>query len=109
VADDRPHPTASEAAAALRSRREELVRSIAGGTLRLPDLVGDDDAGPVKVVVLAEAVPGVGKVRSRHILEAMGVDPGTRWAELGTELAGRVAGALELAVTDGGASPTGAR
>jgi len=104
VADPSARSAAVRLAEDLRERRDTLVRRIADAELRLSDLVGDESAGPVKVVVLAQAVPGAGKVGSRRVLEELGVAPGTRWGELGAPLAVRVAVALELAVRADGAS-----
>ncbi len=36
----------------------------------------------VKVVVVAQAVPGIGKVQARRVLQELGVAEGARWADL---------------------------
>ena len=83
-------PSSSLAAATqaehLRAVRAATVDAIRAGSLRLDAL----DEGPVshevdqvKIVVLAEAVPGVGKVRARHVLDSLAIAHGTRWGELG--------------------------
>jgi hypothetical protein len=88
---------AAERAALLRRQRAELVAGVADGTLPLGDLVASGRADLVKVVVLAEAVPGVGKVRSRRLLDALGVVPTARWGDLVPDAARRVSDALEEA------------
>jgi hypothetical protein len=85
VADQTGAGGAAEVAAGIRRDREQLVAELADGTTELTALTGptaDPRAAAVKVVRLAEAVPGVGKVRSRRVLEQLGVPPEARWGEL---------------------------
>lgn len=97
----------------LRRHRQLLVDGVASGILPIAALLGPDGEDPrvgqVKVVVLAQAVPGVGKVRSRRILAALGVAEGTRWGELAPGVASAVVAGLEEAATAGGASPADGR
>ena len=45
-------------------------------------------------MVLAEAVPGVGKVQARRIIDALGIDGRVRWAELSGDEVRRLVDAL---------------
>lgn len=94
--------TPSETAGRLRAARRRIVDGLSSGGLRLADLVGSDDDGAewTKVVVLAEAVPGVGKVRSRRILEMMGIADATRWGELPVTTATALVAALEATAAE---------
>jgi len=84
----------SRTAARVRQQRASLVADLTSGALDVRALGNETRAPLVKVVVLAEAVPGVGKVRSRRILAALDVAPEARWGELDPDLAGRVIDAL---------------
>jgi hypothetical protein len=104
-------------AARIRRDREQLVAELSDGTTGVTALIGptaDPRAAAVKVVRLAEAVPGVGKVRSRRLLEDLGVPPEARWGELTPAAVLAVVRALEeasattLLPPTGGASPAGA-
>jgi hypothetical protein len=87
---------------AARQRRTGLLRALGTGELAVAGLDADERAGDVKAVVIAESVPGVGKVRARRVLDAAGVPPSTRWADLSREQR-RV---LVEALTADGARPT---
>jgi hypothetical protein len=104
-------PTAAQTAAAavaedLRQRRRRLVQEIAEGRVDLADVATGDDAAAIKLISLAEAVPDVGKVRSRRVLDLLGLRHGTRWGELAPTTAESVVAALRQVATDDGASPT---
>ena len=77
-----PLEQARAVAAAARERRESLVRDLASGDLAPSRVEDDERAGEVKVVVIAEAVPGVGKVKARRLLDALGVPATTHWADV---------------------------
>jgi len=79
-----PLEQARAVAAAARERRASLVRDLASGDLVPARLDDDERAGEVKVVVIAEAVPGVGKVGARRLLEARGISAATHWADVPT-------------------------
>jgi hypothetical protein len=79
-------PAAAAQAEHLRAVRAATVEAIRSGSLRLDALdEGDpsDDIDQVKIVVLAEALPGLGKVRARQVLDTLAIAHGTRWGELG--------------------------
>ncbi|MHB8465526.1 MAG: hypothetical protein ACYDH6_08005 [Acidimicrobiales bacterium] len=83
----------------LREERTALVAALAAGTVDIASLRTDPTAAPVKVVVLAQAVPGLGKVRSRRVLEALGVIDAARWGDLAPPVLDRVVAALLEAAT----------
>jgi hypothetical protein len=88
---------ASEAAARLRAERAALVDDLEAGRVPITAVATDSRAAPVKVVVIAQAVPGLGKVRSRRILDGLDIDHGTRWGELSSSQADRLVEALATA------------
>ena len=95
-----------------RAQRREVLAAITRGDLAPTAFAGERRLEPVKVVALAEVVPGVGKVRARRILASLGMAEGTRWADLGAEGQARLAAALTDAGPDppgGGAPPAGGR
>ena len=73
----------------LRAHREDLVKQVGSGEVSLDQLFDHQDTdgrvGTVKVVVLAEQVPGVGKVRARRAMEAVGIADDARWGEVGRD------------------------
>ncbi len=91
--------TAAELASRLRAERAALVADIEGGTVPVDDIGKDPRAAPVKVVVLAQAIPGVGKVRSRRVLDALAIADVARWGELTPAVEERVVAALKEAAT----------
>lgn len=97
----------AELATRLRAERSAVVASIASGALDIGSLGSDARAAPVKVVVLAQAVPGVGKVRSRRVLDALGIVDGARWGDLPPHVAARVVAALHEAAAAPGDGATG--
>jgi hypothetical protein len=92
--------TAADVAKRLRDERASIVAAIATGAVDIGDLQGDALAAPVKVVVLAQAVPGVGKVRSRRALESLGVDDSERWGDIDPAMTDRIVAALRDAATE---------
>jgi hypothetical protein len=93
----------ADVAGRLRAERNAVVAAIADGSVAFAALRDDARAAPVKVVVLAQAVPGVGKVRSRRVLEALGVREGARWGDLPPSVAARVIAAMDQAASGPGA------
>ena len=96
---------ARRAAHEMRASRAQLVEDVRRGDVPPADLAGDARAGGVKVVVIAEAVPGVGKVQARRIMETLGVGGSLRWGELTDDAARRLVDAL----TDVGGPPASGR
>jgi hypothetical protein len=72
----------------MRTHRAWLLEGVAAGTMTLDGLLDDDErtapvgSGTVKVVVLAEKVPGVGKVRARRAMETLGIAEDARFGEV---------------------------
>lgn len=73
-------------ARSLRVYRDWIIDEIASGAMSMAELLEEDDTderlGTVKVVVLAQVVPGVGKVRSRRAMARLGLAEDARWGEL---------------------------
>jgi hypothetical protein len=58
-------------AAAARARREEVVAGVTAGRIDLAEVLAarhDPLVGPIKLVVVVQAIPGVGKVVARRAL-----------------------------------------
>ena len=70
----------------LRIYRDWIIDEIASGAMSIADLLEEDDTderlGTIKVVVLAQVVPGVGKVRSRRTMAQLGIAEEARWGEV---------------------------
>jgi hypothetical protein len=74
-------------AADSRRRRAEIVAGVAEGTMSLAEVLEarfDPLTGPIKVVVVVQAIPAVGKVVARRVLNARGLE-GARLADLDDE------------------------
>lgn len=71
---------------------KELINEIANGSLSVAQVMsmGDDDQTYVYVVKALEAVPGIGKVRARRILEELGVGEQMRLGDLSASQRERV-------------------
>ena len=84
-------PEAREAALAkaaqARQVRAELKESLKAGEITLADVLQraefDDYVSRIKILTLLESLPGVGKVKSRRTLEAIGIAESRRIAGLG--------------------------
>jgi hypothetical protein len=78
---------ALEKAAKARKDRAEVKNNLKRGTLKLPAVLKqgqtDDTVGKMKVSALLEAMPGVGKVRARQIMERLGIAESRRVRGLG--------------------------
>ncbi len=94
---DRPRAVAEAA----RQRRAALLEAVAAGNLPASRVGDDPRAAEVKALVIAEAVPGLGKVGARRALDAVGVVPSTLWGDLTPAQQS----ALVDALTGGGAPP----
>jgi hypothetical protein len=74
-------------AADARRRRAEIVAGVAEGTMSLAEVLEarfDPLTGPIKVVVVVQAIPAVGKVAARRVLSARGLE-GARLADVDDE------------------------
>jgi hypothetical protein len=84
---DQPARRAAIAEAAeIRQYRSWLIGEVASGAMALDGIFEQQETEPhcgmVKVVVLAEKVPGVGKVRARRAMGELGVAEDARWGEV---------------------------
>ena len=78
---------ALEKAAKARKDRAEVKNNLKRGVITLPAVLkqgqSDDTVGKMKVSALLEAMPGVGKVRARQIMERLGIAESRRVRGLG--------------------------
>lgn len=78
---------ALEKAAKARKERAEVKNNLKRGATTLPAVLKqgqtDDTVGKMKVSALLEAMPGVGKVRARQIMERLGIAESRRVRGLG--------------------------
>ena len=78
---------ALEKAAKARKDRAEVKNNLKRGAITLPAVLkqgqSDDTVGKMKVSALLEAMPGVGKVRARQIMERLGIAQSPRVRGLG--------------------------
>ena len=78
---------ALEKAAKARKDRAEVKNNLKRGAITLPSVLKqgqtDDTVGKMKVSALLEAMPGVGKVRARQIMERLGIADSRRVRGLG--------------------------
>ena len=78
---------ALEKAAKARNDRAEVKNNLKRGAITLPSVLKqgqtDDTVGKMKVSALLEAMPGVGKVRARQIMERLGIAESRRVRGLG--------------------------
>jgi hypothetical protein len=78
---------ALEKAAKARKDRAEVKNNLKRGGTTLPAVLkqgqSDDTIGKMKVSALLEAMPGVGKVRARQIMERLGIAESRRVRGLG--------------------------
>jgi hypothetical protein len=77
---------ATLAAQQMRDYRAWLLGEVASGAFGLDALLAQQPGNPycatVKLVVLAEKVPGVGKVRARRAMERLGIPEDARFGEV---------------------------
>lgn len=85
--DQEARRRALEKAAAARKVRAELKQQLKAGEVGLADVLrrGDEDevVGKTRVSEVLEAVPKVGKVRARKIMERLDISPSRRLRGLG--------------------------
>ncbi|MGI8889015.1 MAG: integration host factor, actinobacterial type [Nocardioidaceae bacterium] len=79
---------ALEKAAAVRRERAEVKNRLKHSETSLPDVVREgqknDAIGKMRVLDLLQAMPGVGKVRARNVMERLGISESRRIRGLGT-------------------------
>src|ERR671928_167986 len=80
---------ALDKAAAARRQRAELKEKLKMGSLTLKELFDqserDEVVGKMKVVVVLESLPGVGKVRARRIMDEVDISEARRVRGLGEQ------------------------
>ena len=77
---------ALEKAAEARRARAEIKQKLKAGTLTLSQVLAspsDDMVGKMKVSAVLEALPGVGKVRAKKIMEQLDISTSRRIRGLG--------------------------
>jgi S13-like protein len=77
---------ALEKAAEARRKRAEVKQQLKNGKLTLTQVLDsptDDTLGKMKVSAVLEALPGVGKVRARKIMERLDISSSRRVRGLG--------------------------
>jgi hypothetical protein len=74
-------------AAEARAARAEIKARLRNESLSLADALdsSDENVGKLKVVSLLEALPGVGKVKARKIMEDIGIADNRRVQGLGSQ------------------------
>ena len=74
-------------AAAARKARAELKGELKSGKLTLEQVLKreDDTVGKMKVSVVLESLPGVGKVKARKVMEEIGIADNRRVQGLGAQ------------------------
>lgn len=80
---------ALEKASLARRQRAELKEQLKMGSVTLPELLskaGDDElVGKMKVLVVLESLPGLGKVKARRMMETVGISETRRIQGLGVK------------------------
>ncbi len=76
-------------AAIARRERAELKERLKMGSITLTELIAmaetDEGAGKIKVIAALEALPGVGKVKARRLMEEVGIADSRRLRGLGAQ------------------------
>lgn len=80
---------ALEKAAEARRKRAQIKQQLKNEQLSLRDVLnragGDDIVGKMKVSAVLEALPGVGKVRARKLMERLDISSSRRVRGLGSK------------------------
>ncbi|MHB1554332.1 MAG: integration host factor, actinobacterial type [Acidimicrobiales bacterium] len=80
---------ALEKAAKVRRQRAEVKERLKMGALTLAELLdqaeSDETVGKMKVVSVLESLPGLGKVKARRLMAAVGIAESRRLQGLGTK------------------------
>ena len=99
---DRDKTAASVRARSLRLHRDWLIAEIESGKMGLAELRDADEhdvrVATIKVVSIAQAFPGVGKLQARRVMADLGIPSDARWGELDASTAGGLWKALERCV-----------
>lgn len=77
---------ALEKAAEARRKRAELKQELKAGKMTLKQILeteGNDTIGKMRVLAVLEALPGVGKVRAKKIMETLDISSTRRVRGLG--------------------------
>lgn len=86
--DDQARREALAKAAEARKVRAELKQQLKDGEVRLADVLtradSDEVVGKTKVSAILEAMPKVGKVRARKLMERLDISPSRRLRGLGS-------------------------
>ncbi len=107
--DDEARRAALQKAAQARRVRAELKQQLKRGQIDLVEVLrradGDETIGKTKVSAVLEALPKVGKVRARKLMERLDISPSRRLRGLGTnqreKLLQAFAGSDDAAAQDG--------
>ena len=87
--DPAQRAAALEKAAQARAARAELKNKLKMGSVTLGECLSRADSAPVvgklKVVAMLEALPGVGKVKAKRIMEEIGIAETRRVQGLGSQ------------------------
>ncbi|MBA2574147.1 MAG: 30S ribosomal protein S13 [Nocardioidaceae bacterium] len=79
---------ALEKAAVVRRERAEVKNRLKNSGVLLPDIVRDGQTneviGKMRVIDLLQAMPGVGRVRARNLMERIGISESRRVRGLGS-------------------------
>jgi hypothetical protein len=75
-------------AAKVRRERADVKVKLKMGGLTLPELLtaadGDETIGKMKVISVLEALPGLGKVKARRLMDTVGISESRRIQGLGS-------------------------
>jgi hypothetical protein len=100
---DHQRAAARSTALAARKSRAEVRRQLAAGETTLADVIRVTDPNiaisKMRVRVLLESLPGIGKVRARELMEVCEISPTRRLQGLGTRQVEAVLARVE-AITD---------
>ena len=90
---------ALEKAAAARKTRADVKQRLKSGQIEFAEVLrladNDEAVGKTKVVEVLEAMPKVGKVRARKLMERLDISPSRRLRGLGAKQRARLLEAFE--------------
>lgn len=72
-----------EKAGIVRRERAELKNKLKAGTVTLADAIADSGAAGIKVLALLQALPGIGKVGAKQLMDRLGIAENRRVQGLG--------------------------